>query len=157
MRKKEDKETTKVKKQEENENVIEDIKVEKAKKASKKDIKKEPTNAILEQKPENEGYWTIELSNYLYNGINYSGSFSFYLIFNTSYTGSVEELGQVYNVSPNLLCNGNPIATNESGVRTYKLDENTSFPVITYKISIKLRSYSKRKHNKLCLRKFAKQ
>ncbi|MCI8481843.1 MAG: hypothetical protein HFJ27_01840 [Clostridia bacterium] len=54
MRKKEDKETTKVKKQEENENVIEDIKVEKAKKASKKDIKKEPTNAILEQKPENE-------------------------------------------------------------------------------------------------------
>ena len=82
--------------------------------------------------PENEGYWTIDLNEYRYKGVPYSGHFSFYLIYNTSYTGSVQDNGHNYEASPNLLANGNDISFDESGTRFFKVEENTHYPVITY-------------------------
>ena len=82
---------------------------------------------IIEQKPENEGYWEIKL-NYNIDGVYREGTFGFYLLFNSSYTGAVND---VYEVAPNIM-----MSNNEGGVSpvvgNYYLEDNASYPVLTY-------------------------
>ncbi len=86
---------------------------------------------IIPQEEKNEGYWNISL-NYMYNGVSYSYSFNFYLIFNSSYTRSVADGEFTYSASPNILCNGQPLI-NSNGYQYFLGDgERSSYPVLTY-------------------------
>ena len=68
----------------------------------------------------------------MYNGISYSYSFNFYLIFNSSYTRSVADGEFTYSASPNILCNGQPLI-NSNGYQYFLGDgERSSYPVLTY-------------------------
>lgn len=86
---------------------------------------------IIPQEDANEGYWNISL-NYMYNGVAYSYSFNFYLIFNSSYTRSVADGEFTYSASPNILCDGQPLI-NSNGYQYFLGDgDKSSYPVLTY-------------------------
>ncbi len=87
---------------------------------------------IIPQTEGNEGYWTITLTYYNTAGTEYTATFSFYLIFNTSYIGSVQDSdGNTYEVSPNIKLNGNELSQSNS-VYQYSLGDSDSYPVLTY-------------------------
>ena len=101
---------------------------------------------IIPQVAGNDGYYKFDF-DYLVNGVRYSESFEFYLLFETTYKSEVEFAANSYNIAPTLGWTENnsfELASETSGYARYYIGKSgltsvtknvMSYPTITYDYS----------------------
>ena len=92
---------------------------------------------IITQKNAIEGYYEFT-TTYYYNGIKYTATFGFYLLFYTNYNGTVEVEGHPYSIDPNFRLGNDIWSADTNGEHHYTIGSSdnignlTEYPVLTY-------------------------
>ncbi len=91
----------------------------------------EDISFIIPQRSDYDGYYTIDVQ-YFYNGYEYNQQFSFYLLFASTYNGTIAYNSNIYSINPSLQC-ADASMTIVGGEYQYLLGETSEqYPVLTY-------------------------
>lgn len=92
---------------------------------------------VIDQKEGNEGYYEFKV-RFTYQGLTYTETFGFYVLFQTSYTNTLQSNGNIYYATPTMLDKDNNQIKEMNfniGVNGYKTIDDVdtlNYPIITY-------------------------
>lgn len=102
---------------------------------------------VIDQKEGNEGYYEFKV-RFTYQGLTYTETFGFYVLFQTSYTNTLQSNGNIYYATPTMLDKDNNQSNDVNfniGVNGYKTIDDVdtlNYPIITYDYTRFKMSYS---------------